>query len=70
MKQSSGIIVRCDNRILVCKRSSENTEGGKWALPMGGIEEGERPEDAAYIEFHEEMGIEIDGGLQALGYIN
>jgi len=70
MKQSSGIIVRCNNRILVCKRSSENTEGGKWAIPMGGIEEGERPEDAAYREFHEEMGVEIDGGLQSLGYIN
>jgi ADP-ribose pyrophosphatase YjhB (NUDIX family) len=70
MKQSSGIIVKSNNRILVCKRSSENTEGGKWALPMGGIEEGERPEDAAYREFHEEMGIEIPGGLQQLGYIN
>jgi ADP-ribose pyrophosphatase YjhB (NUDIX family) len=70
MKQSSGIIVKCNNRILVCQRSTENSEGGKWAIPMGGIEEGERPEDAAYREFHEEMGVEIEGGLQSLGYIN
>ena len=47
MKQSSGIIVRCNNRILVCKRSTENSEGGKWAIPMGGIEEGETPEQQA-----------------------
>ena len=70
MKQSSGIIVKCQNRILICKRSTENSEGGKWAIPMGGIELNETPEDAAYREFHEEMGIEINGGLQALGYIN
>ena len=59
MKQSSGIIVKCNNRILVCKRSIENSEGGKWSIPMGGIEQGEKPEDAAYREFHEEMGVEI-----------
>jgi mutator protein MutT len=70
MKKSSGVIIKSNNRILVCKRSTENSEGGKWALPMGGIEEGETSEQAAYREFHEEMGVEIDGGLQALGYIN
>lgn len=70
MKQSSGIIVKCQDRILICKRSTENSEGGKWAIPMGGIELNETPEDAAYREFHEEMGIEIHGGLQSLGYIN
>ena len=70
MKKSSGVIIKSNNRILVCKRSTENSDGGKWALPMGGIEEGETPEQAAYREFHEEMGLEINGGLQALGYIN
>jgi mutator protein MutT len=70
MKKSSGVIIKSNNRILVCKRSTENSEGGKWAIPMGGIEEGETPEHAAYREFYEEMGVEIDGGLQTLGYIN
>ena len=45
MKQSAGIIVKVNNRCLVCKRAVEINEPSKWAIPMGGIEEGEDPKD-------------------------
>ena len=41
MKQSAGIIVKVNNRCLVCKRASDINEPSKWAIPMGGIEEGD-----------------------------
>ena len=70
MKQSAGIIVKVNNRCLVCKRAVEIDEPSRWAIPMGGIEEGEDPKEAAYREFIEEMGVEIDGDLQFVGKIN
>jgi len=70
MKESAGIVVKVKDKCLVCRRSSENSEGGKWAIPMGGIEEGEDPKEAAYREFIEEMGVDIDGDIEFVGKIN
>jgi ADP-ribose pyrophosphatase YjhB (NUDIX family) len=70
MKESAGIVVKVKDKCLVCKRSKENSEGEKWAIPMGGIEEGEDPKDAAYREFIEEMGVDIDGDIEFVGKIN
>ncbi len=33
-----------------------NKQVGAWMIPKGGIDEGERPEDAAIREFQEELG--------------
>jgi len=70
MKQSAGIIVKVNDRCLVCKRAVEINEPSKWAIPMGGIEEGEDPKDAAYREFYEEMGVSVDGVIKPLSKIN
>ena len=70
MKQSAGIIVKVNNRCLVCKRAAEINEPSKWAIPMGGIEEGEDPKDTAYREFYEEMGVSVDGVIKPLVRIN
>lgn len=70
MKESSGIIVKVKDKCLLCKRAKENEEPGKWAIPMGGIEEGEDPKEAAYREFIEEMGVEIDADIKSIGKIN
>jgi len=70
MKQSAGIIVKVNDRCLVCKRAVEINEPSKWAIPMGGIEEGEDPKEAAYREFYEEMGVQVNGDIESLGRIN
>lgn len=70
MKESAGIIVKVKDKCLVCQRASENTEPSKWAIPMGGIEFGENPKDAAYREFIEEMGTEITDDIVSVGKIN
>jgi len=70
MKQSAGIIVKVNDKCLVCKRASDINEPSKWAIPMGGIEEGEDPKDAAYREFYEEMGVSVDGVIKPLSRIN
>lgn len=69
MKQSSGIIVKCQNKVLLCKRAKIN-EPNKWAIPMGGIEPNENTKDAAYREFSEEMGVSIQEDIKYIGFIN
>lgn len=70
MKQSAGIIVKVNDKCLVCKRTAEINEPSRWAIPMGGIEEGEDPKEAAYREFYEEMGVPVNEDIKSLGKIN
>ncbi len=50
-----GILMR-DKKILLIKRKNEPFKG-KWALPGGFVEYGEKVEDAVIREFREEVGI-------------
>jgi 8-oxo-dGTP pyrophosphatase MutT (NUDIX family) len=70
MKQSAGIIVKVNDKCLVCKRTADINEPSKWAIPMGGIEEGEDPKDAAYREFYEEMGVPVEQDIKSFVKIN
>jgi len=65
MKQTAGIIVLCEDKILLCKRS----DSGEWAIPMGHMEEGEEPLDCAYREFYEETNLEITDPIESIGRI-
>lgn len=56
-----GIVQNARDEYLICKKP--RTRGvfpGQWALPGGGIEEGEHMLDALRREIQEEVGIEID----------
>ena len=70
MKESSGGVVKVNGKCLICKRSPGNTYPNSWAIPMGRIEKGETPEDAAYREFEEEMGVELVGRIKNYAKIN
>jgi 8-oxo-dGTP diphosphatase len=58
-----GVVVFKGDAILVIKRGKPPFEG-RWSIPGGGIEHGERLEDAARREVREETGLDIRiGGL-------
>ena len=61
-KNAVAIIVNNDNKILLLKRSDDPKiwQPSKWALVGGGIEKGEKPEEAVKREIKEEIGLEID----------
>jgi len=60
IKNALAVIVNNDNKILLLKRSKE-TEWmpEKWSLVGGGIEKGEKPQQAVEREINEETGLEI-----------
>lgn len=69
-KRFSGILVKCNDKVLLCKRSSDNTLPGQWSIPGGGIEDGETPEEAARREFYEETNIKVEGQLSLVGFVD
>lgn len=69
-KRSSGIIVKHEDKVLLCKRSPKETYGGEWSIPVGGIKDGESPFDTAIREFNEETDIRLPKELDLVGFIN
>jgi 8-oxo-dGTP pyrophosphatase MutT (NUDIX family) len=73
LERYAGILVKCGNKVLLCKRSAHHkTLKGVWSIPAGSIEEGEKPKQAAIREFYEETNIVINepDELKLIGVIN
>ena len=68
MKKYAGVLVRFDNKCLLCKRSTGQPMGGEWSIPAGHLEENESPRDGARREFYEETDKTI-GTLKFAGLI-
>ena len=69
MKKYAGIIVRHDNKVLLCKRNTEGSLPGHWSCPAGSLEKGEQPLDAAIREFMEETDQPVMGEPKFCGLI-
>jgi len=67
MKKSAGVIVKWNNKCLLCKRSNVETYSGEWSIPGGKVEPDEEIIDAAHREFYEETDKKITGDLNFLG---
>ena len=71
MKEYAGIVVRVDNKCLMCKRASfHNFLPNVWSIPSGHLEEGETPRDGAIREFIEETNMEVNNIKYVSAIIN
>jgi 8-oxo-dGTP pyrophosphatase MutT (NUDIX family) len=60
VKRYAGVIVRYEDRFLICKRNFGFLNQGEWSIPAGKIESCEKIEDSAKREFREETDVSID----------
>lgn len=61
---AKGVIVREDGKVLVLREAGydEGTNGGKWGLPGGRLNNGESYADGLQREIKEETGLEVIPG--------
>lgn len=63
MKKSSGFLIQCRDKFLLCHSSTPNgsisLEDGQWGIPKGGCEDNETELEAAIRETLEETGIDV-----------
>jgi len=69
-KRYTGVIVKCEDKILLCKRNNLGSFPGMWSIPGGKLEEGETTQEGAKREFFEETAVDIqDQELTFVGMI-
>ena len=61
MKQQRyvGVMVKCGNKVLLCKRNNQGSFPGMWSIPGGKLEENETTQEGAKREFWEETAVDI-----------
>ena len=59
-KRYVGVLVKCKDKVLLCKRNANGSFPGMWSIPAGKLEDDESTMDAAKREFFEETAIDID----------
>jgi len=69
-RKNAGVILKCRNEVLLCKRSPDKSLPNIWSIPSGGIENDESPGYAAIREFYEETNIELNINLDFIGFID
>lgn len=72
LKRFAGVLVKYNDKVLLCKRSPNNTLPNIWSVPGGGIEPGEKPKETAIREFYEETNIELNNedDIRLIGVVN
>jgi len=68
-KRYSGIIVKSNNKVLLCKRNNQGSLPGEWSIPGGKLEIDETPIDGAIREFYEETNFEITKPITLCGML-
>jgi len=59
-KRYTGVLVKCGDKVLLCKRNNLGSFPGMWSIPGGKLEEGESTRHGAKREFFEETAVDID----------
>lgn len=69
-KRYAGVLVKCGDQILLCKRNNLGSFPGMWSIPGGKMEEGESSQESARREFFEETAVDIsDRDLKFIGLL-
>ena len=69
VKRYSGVIVKCGDEVLLCKRNANDSLPGQWSIPCGHLEDGEHPMDGVKREFQEETNYTLDNKLKLVGFV-
>lgn len=69
MRVVSGVIIKSNNKVLMCKRSKGESLAGRWSIPSGHANPMESPLNAAKREFFEETNIRLKGTLKLIDMI-
>ena len=59
-KRYVGVMVKCKDKVLLCKRNNLGSFPGMWSIPGGKLEENETPTEGAKREFFEETAVDIN----------
>ncbi len=59
-KRYVGVMVKCKDKILLCKRNNQGSFPGMWSIPGGKLEENETTQEGAKREFLEETDVDIN----------
>jgi ADP-ribose pyrophosphatase YjhB (NUDIX family) len=71
IKRYVGVVVKCEDKVLLCKRASNSELPGFWSLPAGKVGKIENAMLGAKREFFEETNISIDDkDIELVGFIN
>ena len=69
-KRYVGVMVKCKDKVLLCKRNNLGSFPGMWSIPGGKLEENETPMEGAKREFLEETDVNInDKEINLIGLI-
>jgi ADP-ribose pyrophosphatase YjhB (NUDIX family) len=69
-KRYVGVMVKCKDKILLCKRNNLGSFPGMWSIPGGKLEENETTGEGARREFLEETNVNIsDMELRFIGLV-
>ena len=69
-KRYGGILVKCKNEVLLCKRNKFGSNLGSWSIPAGKLNKNELPFLGAKREFFEETNIFSLEKIKLCGFIN
>jgi ADP-ribose pyrophosphatase YjhB (NUDIX family) len=69
VKRYSGVIVKCGDEVLLCKRNAAGSLPGQWSIPGGNLEKDEHPMDGIEREFKEETNYTLDNDLKLVGFV-
>jgi len=58
-KRYAGVMVKFNDKVLLCKRNNLGSFPGMWSIPGGKMDEGETSQESAKREFIEETAVDI-----------